>query len=236
MENKVEDNVIVLRRSYVYAILLPVAFIAGLAVGYLFWGKPVETQTPPKSETQPTESSPTEIVEQQRFDVPVDDDPFLGPADAPVVIVEFSDFNCGYCRKWYSDTLWPLLEMYPDQIRFVYRDYPILSQESFRAAQAADCANEQGSFWDFHNALFSGDEPLGTSAYSKYAQELELDLTAFEECLDSERYAEEVTADARFAAGLGVRGTPTFFINGIPLVGAQSLIQFSTIIEEELNQ
>lgn len=235
-EDTVEEDVLVLRRSFVYMVLIPVAFIAGLAAGYLFWGRANEGQNPQTAESVPTIPEAAGTEEEQRFEISVDDDPYLGPADAPVVIIEFSDFNCGYCRKWYNETLWPMLEMYENKIRFVYRDYPILSQESFRAAQAANCANEQGAFWDFHNALFSGEEALGPTAYTKYAAQLDLDVQSFQECIDSERYAEEVTADARFAAGLGVSGTPMFFINGIPLVGAQPLANFSIIIDQELGE
>lgn len=236
LEGLLNENVIVLKQSFVYIVLLPAAFLAGLAVGYMFWGRSAQGQDPPMAEVMPTTSGEAASEEQQRFNVPVDDDPFLGPVDAPIVIIEFSDFLCGYCRKWYNETLWPLMEMYPDQIRFVYRDYPVLSQESFRAALAANCANEQGAFWDFHDALFSGRETIGPTAYSKYAQELGLDVQSFQDCVESERYAEEVTADARFAASLGLTGTPTFFINGIPLVGAQPLVRFTMIIDNELNK
>jgi hypothetical protein len=104
-EDIVEEDTLVLRRSFVYMVLIPVAFIAGLATGYLFWGRANQGQNPPIAESLPTALGTTATGEQQRFDVPVDDDPFLGPADAPVVIIEFSDFSCGYCRKWYNETL-----------------------------------------------------------------------------------------------------------------------------------
>jgi protein-disulfide isomerase len=127
-----------------------------------------------------------------------------------------------------------LLEQYPEQVRFVYRDFPFLSQESMIAAQAAHCADEQGAFWEFHNALFSGRYPLGAQAYETYAVELGLDSSDLLACISSGRYEQEVEDDARFAAGRGVTGTPTFFINGIPLVGAQPLDRFSFLIEQEL--
>jgi protein-disulfide isomerase len=223
----VDDDVMVFKRSYVYAILLPLTFLLGLATGYLFWGK----------ETSPPAVEPTEVVEAmpQRYNVSVDDDPYLGPEDAPVVIIEFSDFNCGFCSKWYQESLTALLSMYPEQIRFVYRDYPLLSESSVTASQAAQCAHEQDAFWDFHDALFTREDPKNLETYLSLAEEFNLDIENFEECYQSDRTMEEIENDARFAAGLGIRGTPTFFINGIPLVGAQPLESFTAIIEDELN-
>ncbi len=236
MENKdngyqvLDNDVLVFKRSYVYAILLPLTFLLGLASGYLFWGRDNASPTP----------NPTSVVEAtvqttpQRYDVPVDDDPFIGPEDAPVVIIEFSDFNCGFCRKWYQESLQPILEQYPDQIRFVYRDYPLLSESSLTAAQAAQCANEQDAFWEFHNALFDREEPRSLETYLLFAEEFNLDLDDFQECYESERTMEEIENDAVFASSLGVRGTPTFFINGLALVGAQPLETFFKVIDAEL--
>lgn len=103
------------------------------------------------------------------------------------------------------------------------------------AAQAAECADEQGAFWEYHDALFSSKLELGDSAYRQYADELGLDSEALVSCVEAGRFADEVQADARYAAGLGVSGTPTFFVNGIPLVGAQPLSEFKRVIESELN-
>lgn len=223
----VDDDMMVFKRSYVYAILLPLAFLMGLATGYLFWGK--KTSSPAVEPTEVVEATP------QRYDVSVDDDPYLGPEDAPVVIIEFSDFNCGFCSKWYQESLTPILSMYPEQIRFVYRDYPLLSESSVTASKAAQCAHEQDAFWDFHDALFTRDEPKNLETYLSLAEEFNLDIENFEECYQSDRTMEEIENDARYAAGLGIRGTPMFFINGIPVVGAQPLESFTAIIEDELN-
>ena len=215
------------RRSHVYAALIPLTFVVGLATGFLFWGRtPSPTAAPVAAEgTQ----APT------RLEVSVDDDPSLGPADAPITIVEFSDFNCPYCEKWQTEIFQPLMAAYPNQIRFVYRDFPITSQESLAAAQAANCAGEQDAYWAFHDSLLTGGLDLGRDAYTQYATRLGLDVEALLACLDSGKYNDEVEADARYAAGLGVSGTPTFFINGLPLVGAQPLSEFQAVIESELN-
>lgn len=214
------------RRSHVYAALVPLAFVVGLATGFLFWGRTPAPAAAPAVAGDP--QAPT------RLEVSVDDDPYLGPADAPITIIEFSDFNCPYCEKWHVETFQPLMAAYPDQIRFVYRDFPITSQESTAAAQAAQCADEQDAFWPFHDSLLTGDQGLGRAAYEQYATRLGLDVEALLACLDSGKFSDEVEADARYAAGLGVTGTPTFFINGLPLVGAQPLSEFRAMIESEL--
>jgi protein-disulfide isomerase len=230
-DNQVMDqDVMVFKRSYVYAILLPLTFLLGLASGYLFWGRDSTSPTP----TQTPVAEATIQTTPQRYDVPVDDDPYMGPEDAPVVIIEFSDFNCGYCRKWYQESLQKILDQYPDQVRFVYRDYPLLAESSLTAAQAAQCANEQGAFWEFHNALFDREDPKTLETYLQFAEEFDLNVQDFQECYDSEQTMEEIQNDATFAASLGIRGTPTFFVNGIPLVGAQPLENFVTLIESEL--
>jgi protein-disulfide isomerase len=125
---------------------------------------------------------------------------------------------------------------YPTQIRFVYRDFPITSAESLVAAQAANCAGKQGAYWPFHDALFNGGLGLGAEAYQAYAKQLNLDASALAACIASGGEKAEVEADAHAAADLGVSGTPTFFINGIPLVGAQPLAQFRSVIDAELNR
>jgi protein-disulfide isomerase len=217
------------RRSSFYAVLLPVAFLAGLAAGYLFWGRGLT----PVPET--LVDGPAAVATPSRMDVSADDDPSIGPANAPITIIEFSDFNCPYCRQFNQVTFKDLMNAYPNQIRFVYRDYPITSQESYIAAQAAECAGDQGVYWAFHDALFSGQYNLGRDAYQAYAEALGLDGDALLACIDSGKYAGEVQNDAHDAAALGITGTPTFFVNGIPLVGAQPLAQFSRVIDGELN-
>jgi protein-disulfide isomerase len=223
--NDLRGDTLHFRRSHVYSALIPLAFVVGLATGFLFWGR-----TPAAA---PVAAEGTEAP--TRLEVSVDDDPSLGPADAPITIVEFSDFNCPYCEKWHTEIYQQLMAAYPDQIRFVYRDFPITSEESLAAAQAANCAGEQDAYWQFHDSLLSGGLDLGRDAYTLYATRLGLDVETLLACLDSGKYNDEVEADARYAASLGVSGTPTFFINGLPLVGAQPLSEFQAVIESELN-
>jgi len=214
---------VTIRRSHLVLALIPLAGLLGLAAGYLLWGR---------DETTPVA---TAAAAPQRYQVSVDDDPALGPADAPVTIVEFSDFNCPYCRRFHAEVFPDLMAAYPDQLRFVYRDYPITSAESLVAAQAANCAGKQGAYWAYHDSLFNGELGLGAEAYAAYAQRLNLDADALGACIAAGGEQAEVESDARAASALGVSGTPTFFINGIPLVGAQPLAQFRSVIDGELN-
>ncbi len=169
-----------------------------------------------------------------------EDDAFQGPEDAPVVIVEFSDFQCGYCGRWYQETLSQILEEYPTQVKFVYRDFPIFGEESLRAAMATECAEEQGRFWDFHNRLFdrlveNEETPLNDETFISYAAEFEMDVDAFSQCMATDRYYDEVLADYQMAQAYGLRGTPGFVINGrVQSIGAQPFEVFSALIEAEL--
>jgi protein-disulfide isomerase len=222
---------LVFKRSHVYSALLPLAFVVGLAVGYLFWGRTTEEVV--QVVAAPESTQPREV---RRYDVTEDDDPVFGPEDAPITIIEFSDYECPYCRKWHIE-VWPrLLEAYPDQIRLVYRDFPLtnIHENATPAASAANCAREQDRFWEFNEMLFSMENALNRSGYQAYAEELELDMVAFTECLDSGRHNDEVMADFEYAANLGVSSTPTFFVNGIPVVGAQPFDNFSQLIDQEL--
>jgi protein-disulfide isomerase len=240
-----ESGVLQFKRSNLYAALLPLAFVTGLAAGYVFWGRNQETNSPvvqlaapaplEAQNDQPAQPDLRALQGQIRLEVDEDDDPALGPEDAPITIIEFSDFRCPFCQRFRLETLTPLLEAYPDQIRFIYRDFPVVG--GFEAALASECAHEQDAYWAYHDLLFSGEfEDLTSEAYLAYAARLELDLDSFSSCLDEERYTAEVENDARYAAELGVTGTPTFFINGIPLVGAQPLQVFAQIIDAELER
>ena len=245
----VEGNAITFKRSHLYAVLLPLAFVGGLMVGFILWGRDnlVTPQTvvvaaapdaepagQPQGQAGVPEVEPT--PEFQRYDIPEDDDPVLGPDQAPITIVEFSDYECPYCRKWHVE-VWPQLQAaYGDQIRLVYRDFPLTSihGNAVSAATAANCASDQDAYWEYSEKLFSMKLNLGRSTYENYAEELGLDMAAFNQCLDDGTYVDEVMADYQFAADLGVRSTPTFFINGIPVVGAQPFEVFKNVIDGEL--
>jgi protein-disulfide isomerase len=208
--------------SPIVYMFIPIAFFLGLGGGYLLWGG-----------NKPPAAADTNAV--QRVDVSTDNDPSIGPDNAKVTIIEFSDFQCPYCQVWYKQVYKQLLENYPDQIRLVYRDLPLpMHPQAIPAAEAAECANEQGAFWKYHDALFEQQYGLDRAAYEHYASDLGLDLKVFAECLDSHRYQGEINADASDAGSVGISGTPSFVINGRILIGALPLSDFKTVIDEEL--
>ncbi|GAB4576476.1 MAG: hypothetical protein Kow0077_32950 [Anaerolineae bacterium] len=190
--------------------------------------------TQPQQEAAPEQAAGQPANAEQRYEVSADDDPYLGPEDAPVTIIEFSDFRCPYCRRFAETTLHPLLEQYGDQVRFVYRDFPILGDLSFQAALAAECANEQGEFWAYHDLLFENQQTLSQERFTELAEEAGMDGDQFAACLDEETYRDEVVADFQAARALGATGTPAFFINGRFVSGAQPLLVFQEIIDSEL--
>ncbi len=171
----------------------------------------------------------------KRYEVSVVDQPSLGPEDAPVVIVEFGDFHCSYCKRFNDQTITPLLDAYSDKVRFVYRDYPILGPDSLSAALAASCADDQGAFWDFHDRLYADPTNLNRDAFVQYATDLNLNLDTFTQCYDDQQHKDEVLQDYNDGQALGVGGTPTFFINGKLFVGAQPYDNFAQLIDSELN-
>lgn len=226
-----QDDRLVFKRTHVYAALLPVAFILGLAVGYLFWGRNTSAPTPAAAAA----SASQEEQPVRRYEVPEDDDPVRGAANGTITIIEFSDYECPYCQSWHQEVWGPLQAAFPDQVRLVFRDFPLPNHpNAVPAAEAANCAGEQDRYWDFHDQLFSWELGLNRDAYLEYARRLNLDMTAFTQCVDERRYADEVQADFDYAANLGVRSTPTFFINGLPLVGAQPFDVFKQVIEKEI--
>jgi protein-disulfide isomerase len=247
-ETQPDDGIFRIQRSALYAMLLPLALVTGLAIGYLIWGQQTEVQViaqQPSAAGQPApgvgddptaQPSPPDLRNQQgqiRLEVSVDDDAVLGSENAPITIIEFSDYRCPFCKRWHNETLEPLFERYPEQIRLIYRDFPVVG--GFEAAQAAECAGDQGDYYAYHDLLFSGQyEELNTEAFAAYAEQLDLDPEQLLTCVEDRTFAEEIEADARYAASLGVTGTPTFFINGIPLVGAQPIDAFIQIIDAEL--
>lgn len=172
----------------------------------------------------------------KRVEVSVDDDPFVGPKDAPVTVVEFSDYQCPFCGRARS-AVKQMTETYKDKVKYVFRDFPLsFHQDAFAAHVAANCAGEQGKYWEYNGKLFEQQKALKVESLKSYAQELELNTKTFNDCLDSNKYADEVKKDLEDGVKAGVNGTPAFFINGIPLSGARPFSQFQEIIDDELKK
>ncbi len=173
-------------------------------------------------------------LEPPRQKIATADSPSQGPANAPVEMVEFSDFQCPYCYRAHP-TVKQVLQTYGDKVRFVYRNYPLPSHPNARpAAEAAQCANEQGKFWPYHDRLFADQTKLGPADLKASAVALGLDAAKFDACFDSHKYQARVDADLKAGNEAGVDGTPAFFINGRMLSGAQPYDEFKKIIDEEL--
>lgn len=171
-------------------------------------------------------------------------DAVLGNAKAPVTIVEYSDFQCPFCGRFYTQTASQLIETYvkTGKAKFVYRNFPFLGEESVNAAQATECSKDQGKFWEYHNAIFNaeikdGQEHNGNlnrSLFLSLAAAVGLDSAKFQACLDTNKYADVVDKEYSDAQQLGVQATPTFFVNGTKLEGAYPFAQFKTVIDNEL--
>lgn len=170
-----------------------------------------------------------------------DGGPSRGSDKAGVTLIEFSDFQCSFCRKFWQNTLPPINRKYikNGRLRFIYRHFAILGRPSVAAAHGAECAGEQGKFWPYHDRLFT--EALSPLAFTQkkltaYAQDLKLDAKRFDQCLESEKYAKKVKGETAMAAFLGARGTPAFFLNGRLIAGAQPFKVFAEAIEKELEK
>ena len=163
--------------------------------------------------------------------VSTEGDRLVGPDQAPITIVEFSDFQCPYCQLSVK-VLKELRQLYGDRIRLVYRDY-LGSNHTYalQAAEAARCAGEQGQFWAYHDLLFERQSPGRGWDFPSLANELGLQADAFHGCLNSGRYRDHIMKDLQDGLKLGVMSTPTFFVNGRPLVGAQPLANFQALID-----
>jgi protein-disulfide isomerase len=185
---------------------------------------------------------PTELPPQQptQVEVSLDDDPQKGSSSAEITIVEFSDFECPFCGKFVSETLPQIEEQYVDtgKVKLVYRDFPLSFHENAqKTAEAAECADDQGKFWEYHDIIFENQNSLGTSDLEQYAADLGLNTEEFNSCLSSNKHSDEVLKDSQDGQNYGVTGTPTFFIldeNGDvveKIVGAQPFSVFQEIID-----
>jgi len=178
------------------------------------------------------------VLDAPRYQVGVSaDDPALGNANAPVTLVEFSDFQCPFCAR-VMPTLKRVRETYGDRVRIVWKDFPLTSihPQAFKAAEAGQCAQEQGKFWDLHDRLFANQQALQPDSLKKHAADSGLDVAKFNACLDTAKYGDRVQEQMGIGTRLGVSSTPAVFVNGRLVNGAQPYDVFTTIIDEELER
>ena len=163
------------------------------------------------------------------------DDPSEGPASAPITLVEFSDFQCPFCQR-VMPTMKEIRQKYGDKVRVVWKDFPLtqIHPQAFEAAVAGNCAREQGKFWELHDRLFPNQQALQPEFLKRYAVDAGVDAEKFNACLDSSKYQQRVQDAIEAGTKLGVSSTPTVFINGRVVSGAQPYNVFAAIIDEEL--
>lgn len=247
----VEEETVTFKKSHFYSVLVVLAFAAGVLIGYATWGRDTVPATVAQqlasissyvgsgsgaATGEVAEVPVTPQPQYRRYDIPTEGYPSLGPADAEIVIVEFSDFQCPYCQRFHAETFPDLLAAYPGKIRFVYRNFPLppsMHPDAMSAAVAALCAGDQNSYWEYHAKLFDGDT-LNEETYVRYATELGLNVEDFTACLSSGKHDDFIEQDMEFSTNLGVQSTPTFFVNGLAVVGAQPLSSFTQLIDKEL--
>ena len=184
-------------------------------------------------------------AQQRGVFIGVDDDPVLGSPDAKVLMIEFGDYQCPTCRMFWKDVEPRLKKEYIDtgKVKLVFRDFPLMQShpEALLAAMAVNCAGDQKKYWEFHDKVFreqynKGDDVirLKPADLKKWARDIKLDPAAFDQCLDSEKYKNEVLKDEADGEAAGVQGTPTFFINGHVMGGAQSYPEYKKLIDSLL--
>jgi len=212
-----------------------VALLAGLILGCA-GGRAAtspdrsDDSPPPRAEAPSADVPPSPY---RKVAVP-EDAPSSGPKHAKVTIVEWSDFECHYCG-YVNSTLAQLKEKYGEDVRVVFRHLPMLFHPNAKlAAEASMAAHEQGRFWEYHDQLFAHQRALDRTSLERYAQELKLDMGRFRAALDSGKFRSRVEADMAEGEAVGVLGTPTFFINGYMLSGAQPFDSFGEVIDAEL--
>lgn len=161
-------------------------------------------------------------------------DPARGPATAPITIIEFSDYQCPYCAR-VTPTLAKLRAAYPDKIRIIFKDFPLPNHQlAPKAAEAAHCASEQDKYWEMHDVMFANQQQIDVAGLKKSATSLGLDQAKFDQCLDSGKFADIVKTNLDQGTKLGISSTPTLYVNGRPVIGAQPYEYFVNVIEEEL--
>lgn len=217
-------------------LLLIGAFLLGATTTKLLALPTKNTALPPGQQIVPTPQPPSGKVNVDIGHLPV-----LGDKNAKVTVVEFADFQCPFCERFFKDVEVNIIKDYVNtgKVKFAFRHYAFLGQESTWAAEASECANEQGKFWEYHDYLYSHQGPENSGAFAKdkledFAKQLGLNSEQFNSCLETDKYAKAVADDLSAGQKAGVQGTPATFINGQIIIGTQPYSAFKTIIDQAL--
>ena len=211
------------------ALVVIISFGSGFGVAWFIFGSRTAA---------PQVSNQSAIQVASNFELDLEGRPYRGPEDAQVTIVEFADYECPFCGSHFRETLPQLLGEYEGRIKYVVLNFPISRIHPFaqQAGEAAECAHDQGRFWEYHDMLFQNQEALDVESLKLYAAEVGLNTEAFNTCLDSGDKTQLVLDDIQDGLSYGVSGTPTFFINGQILVGAWPFDRFQTLIDAALSE
>lgn len=172
-------------------------------------------------------------LEPSRASINIDGYPTMGSGD--IMLVEFSDYQCPYC-KVVRQTVWQLMDDYKGKLKYVFIDAPLVHPQAAKVHQAAHCAGDQGKYFEYNKAIFENQSKLDENSLKEYAKKLKLDTKKFDECLANNKHESKVKDGMNRARVAGVNGTPSFFVNGIMISGAQPIEEFKKVIESELNK
>lgn len=245
-----------------YILIIILTILVGVTIGYVYGGFMVIEESRrfvEQTETETTDGGNAFLEENEKSlesdlssildpsEISIDDDPQLGPnsEDAIITIVEFSDYECPYCKQFFDESFQELLNTYIENgdVQYVFRDFPLeVHEKAVPAAIAANCAGEQETYWEMHDKLFEHQKEWSSvnsneqEYFEQYAGELTLNMFEFKQCFEDsmQKQADEILHDQSQGGNYGVKSTPTFFINGEKIVGAQPTTTFKTIIEDEL--
>jgi protein-disulfide isomerase len=231
--------------------LIVAAFFGGYILGTHSETKTITTQSTYQAIPSHTFAQPNSLPNPQtKMAISVTNGHMIGNSTAPITLIEFSDFGCPFCGKFFSDTLPDIEKNYVEtgKVRFVFKNFPLgnIHPNAVTAAISAECANEQGAFWKYHDILFKNqvgwaqiNSTDASKIFKQYASKLGLDENQFSSCLDSGKYTDKITKDEQDGTSYGVDGTPTFFIGNdkigyMQIGGAQPLLVFQQEIDSEL--
>jgi protein-disulfide isomerase len=259
IEDKKKDEQIVVSKSMYNRLIIAiisVAIISAFLGGYVIGGETAEPKEIIIRET--VQNSQTKQTTQEQFgpqiirNISLDDDPMKGNPDAPITIIEFSDFQCPFCAKFHETTLPQLEKNYisTGKVNFVYRDFPIQSihPNAIPAALASECADDQGKFWEMHDMIFENQISWqglsieqSVNLFTEYSSEIGLNTDEFDSCMSSVKHLEEIRNDLNDGREYGVTGTPGFFVGNeeigfTKLIGAQPFSSFQRVIDGQLDR
>lgn len=233
-------------RSYtpiLIVLLLIASFLLGALTTKLGASQSSTDTLQPSAQPNSPQRAPNQPAPGAKVNVDEGHLPILGNKNAKVTIIEFGDFQCPFCERFFKDAEPGIIKDYVNngKVKFAFRHYAFLGQESNFAAEASECANEQGKFWEYHDYLYNHQGPENSGAFAKdkligFATSLGLNTDQFSSCLNSDKYAKQIADDLAAGQKAGVSGTPTTFVNGQSVVGAQPYSAFKTLIDQELSK